>query len=128
MAKGLNRKERKRGCNVPVQPTVPKMPRKHLEKKIRRYVIASPDSGQYLIKKPGRPIYNFTNNIIRATKCESELDAKFVIQCYYIDTHDNYDLVAIPLDITYELINEIIDEDLTVEEYWEDLNKWKKLN
>ena len=104
---------------------IPVMPQqKYLEKQIRRYVIASPDTGQYLIVVPGRHQYMFTNNIIKATKCSSAFDAKTVIRDYPIDTGDNLDLVVIPLEITYELINETIDSSFSNEDIWKDVEQW----
>ncbi len=132
MAKGLNRKNRK-GCNVPEQPTVPKIHNiRHLEKKTRVYVVADPESGQYLYKKPGYTQYHFVKDIAKSTKTEDRSMALFLIQCYKDDTRDNLDLVVIPLEITYELINESCDNDYMDEiatEIMGRTSEWeKKLN
>ena len=132
MAKGLNRKNRK-GCNVPVQPTKLKIHNstRHLEKKSRVYVIADPETGQYLYKKPAQEIYHFVKDIAQSTKCESRNIAHFVMQCYRQDTGDNLDLVVIPLEITYELINESGEYDYDMDINAEILRRdteWKKLN
>ena len=79
---------------------------KYLEKRIRKYVIASPDYGSYLQKISLGTQYSFTNNIDVATKIKNRYDANFIIRCYHNDTGDNLDLVVIPVDVTYELINE----------------------
>lgn len=139
MAKGLNRKERSsldkyKPAEIPTktinkyQRESVKTPKKYLEKQVKRYVMASPDTGQYLVVVPGKHQYMFTNNIIKATKCQSTFDAKTVIRDYHLETGDNFDLVVIPLEITYELINETIDSTLSDESYWEDVSNWKNLN
>lgn len=133
MAKGNNRKERKRRlrAELPIYEDAPLgiMPKKYLEKRVKRYVMATVDTGQYLVVIPGKNQYMFTNNIIRATKCESAFDAKTVIRDYYTDTGDiKLDMVVIPLEITYELINETVDSSIDDGEYMEDINNWKRLN
>ena len=132
MAKGLNRKNRgqRRNANIIEQPMIAK-PKKHLEKKVRVYVVADPESGQYLYKKPAQEIYHFVKDIAQSTKCESRNIAHFVMQCYRQDTGDNLDLVVIPLEITYELINESGEYDYDMDINAEILRRnteWKKLN
>ena len=132
MAKGLNRKNRgqRRNANIIEQPMIVK-PKKHLEKKVRVYVVADPESGQYLYKKPAQEIYHFVKDIAQSTKCESRNIAHFVMQCYRQDTGDNLDLVVIPLEITYELINESGEYDYDMDINAEILRRnteWKKLN
>ena len=129
MAKGLKRKNRL-GCNVPKQPTIPKMPNnKHIEKKVRVYIVADPESGQYLYKKPGYEQYKFVRDIAKSTKTEDRSMAQFLIECYHSDTQDFIDLVVIPLEITYELINESDDTNYE-EEIVKEISQWnkKKLN
>lgn len=124
MAKGLNRKERKaKGDSIPLRSTVSKVPqKKYLEKKIRRYIMASADTGQYLVVIPGKHRYLFTKNIIQATKCMTPFDAKTVIRDYHIDTGDmEFAIVVIPLEITYELINKTISSSIEDSDYLEDL-------
>ena len=132
MAKGLNRKNRgqRRNANIIEQPMIVK-PKKHLEKKVRVYVVADPESGQYLYKKPAQEIYHFVKDIAQSTKCESRNIAHFIMQCYRQDTGDNLDLVVIPLEITYELINESGEYDYDMDINAEILRRnteWKKLN
>ena len=132
MAKGLNRKNRgqRRNANIIEQPMIVK-PKKHLEKKVRVYVVADPETGQYLYKKPAQEIYHFVKDIAQSTKCESRNIAHFVMQCYRQDTGDNLDLVVIPLEITYELINESGEYDYDMDINAEILRRnteWKKLN
>ena len=53
------------------------------------------------------------------------------MQCYRQDTGDNLDLVVIPLEITYELINESGEYDYDMDINAEILRRnteWKKLN
>lgn len=131
MAKGNNRKERKRGlrAELPIYNDAFIMPKKYLEKRVKRYVMAAVDNGQYLVIIPGRNQYMFTKDIIKATKCQSSFDAKCVIRDYHHDTGDTeLDLIVIPLEITYELINETVDSSIDDGEYMEDINNWKKLN
>ena len=132
MAKGLNRKNRgqRRNANIIEQPMIVK-PKKHLEKKVRVYVVADPETGQYLYKKPAQEIYHFVKDIAQSTKCESRNIAHFIMQCYRQDTGDNLDLVVIPLEITYELINESGEYDYDMDINAEILRRnteWKKLN
>ena len=125
MAKGLNRKERKiNNANVALRQTTSKTTQKYfLEKRVKRYVMASVDTGQYLVVIPGKHQYVFTKNIIQATKCKTPFDAKTVIRDYHIDTGDiEFNLVVVPLEITYELINETISPSIEDSDYWEDLS------
>lgn len=129
MAKGLNRKHREKKLNTVIlhEKPVALDNKKYLEKKLHRYVIASPDTGYYLVKTGfGKaPSYEFSKSIVKATKVSSVIDAKFVIECYHKDTGDTMDLVGIPLEITYELINETICGEISDEDYWKDLELWK---
>lgn len=133
MAKGLNRKNRgqRRNANIIEQPITVK-PKKHLEKRVRVYIVADPDSGQYLYKKPGYDQYHFFKDVSKSTKSEDRSMAHFLIECYHEDTRDNMDLVVIPLEITYELINESdeydYDMDVNAEIMRWDEWKDKKLN
>ena len=131
MAKGLNRKERKNESNVPKQPTIPLtpiLPKKHLEKKVRRYVIVDVDNGTYLYKKPGEIRYVFVESIISATKTQKRNEAYFVMQCYRADTGDPVELTVIPVDITYELIEETNNDYDYEKDIAEEINKWTFLN
>jgi len=81
---------------------------KHLEKKCRKYVIATLSSPtMYLHKTLGEAKYTFIKDIEGATKTEKLKAAKWVQRNYYHDTHD-YDMqtIILPLDVTYELIEE----------------------
>jgi len=131
MAKGNNRKERKRGlrAELPIYEDAPIgiMPQKYLEKRVKRYVMAVVDNGQYLMVVPGRHQYMFTKNIIEATKCMAAFDAKCIINDYHRDTGDvELDLVVIPLEITYKLINETISSSVDIQGYMEDISRCKK--
>lgn len=84
---------------------------KYIEKKEKKYVMASPDYGSYLQKVGfgSNPRYKFTTDIVVATKTNTKNDAKYLIHCYQDDTGDDLDLVVIPVEVTYELINEVYD-------------------
>lgn len=81
---------------------------KHVEKKIRKYVIITVSHPfAYLYKKPAHQEYYFFNNIEKATKFLNKKDAEETIFMYYRFTNDTkLDLVVVPIDITYELIEE----------------------
>lgn len=74
---------------------------KHLEKQVIKYVIATLDTPtEYLITREGK---NFlTDNIIRATKTTSKNVAKDIANGI------NMDLVVIPVEISYSLIDETV--------------------
>ena len=81
--------------------------KKYIEKKIRKYVIATFDQPtQYLYKIPGKSEYLFVEDIEAATKTLNSNIAEQVKQYYYSDTNVNIDLVVLPIDITYELVEE----------------------
>lgn len=76
-----------------------------LEKKIRKYVIATLSSS-FLSRNSVNKTYLFTD-IDKATKFNSRKMARTWIDYYRLDTHDlELDLVVIPVDISYELIRE----------------------
>lgn len=81
---------------------------KHEEKKIRKYIIATvTDPVTFLYKRPGKPEYNFFKDVEKSIKFVSRQDAQDTINMYKWHTSDNeLDLVVIPVDITYELIEE----------------------
>ena len=79
---------------------------KYMDKKIRKYVIATTD-GKYLRKDMLSGKYYFIEDIEAATKAERLSVAKDFLKYYYFDTNMlNNELVIIPVDITYELIDE----------------------
>lgn len=81
--------------------------KKHLEKKIRKYVIATLDSPTlYLKKVPGENKYFFVNDVEMATKGMTRLMTNQIMDYYYLDTGENIPLVVIPVEITYEIIEE----------------------
>ena len=78
-----------------------------LEKKIRKYVIATFGSPTlYLKKVPSEKEYVFLEDIEYATKAMSQKIAEQIKNYYYADTSSNIELVVLPLEITYELIDE----------------------
>ena len=78
---------------------------KFLEKKIRRYVIATLSSS-FLARNSVNKTYLFTD-IDKATKFKSKDMANNWINYYRQDTGDlELELVVIPVDISYELIQE----------------------
>lgn len=78
---------------------------KYIEKKIKKYVIATID-GIYLKKTPAKKEYYFVEDIEIATKAMSKKMIQQVLDYYYQDTMTNIDLVIVPVEITYELIDE----------------------
>ena len=81
---------------------------KFLEKKIRRYVIATLSSS-FLARNSVSKTYLFTD-IDKATKFKSRNMANNWINYYRQDTNDlELDLLVIPVDISYELIQEEFD-------------------
>lgn len=83
---------------------------KFLEKKIRRYVIATLDSS-FLMRNSVNKTYLFTD-IDKATKFKSRKMATDWIIYYRQDTMDlKLELVVIPVDISYELVHEEFDEE-----------------
>lgn len=84
---------------------------KYLEKKIRKYVIATLDIPTlYLKKTPGKNEYIFLKDIEYCTKAVNKNIAEQIKDYYYQDTFTNnnfpIDLVVVPLDISYEIVNE----------------------
>ena len=83
---------------------------KHVEKEIRKYVVAVLSDGKamYLYKKPGQPHYAFFKDIEKSTKHLTREDAIDTIKLYKSQLGDTQlDLVVIPLDVRYTLIEEI---------------------
>ena len=81
--------------------------KKYLEKKIRKYVIATLDNPTlYLKKTPGKIEYCFVEDIEVATKAMSLSSMKQILKYYYFDTGLNTELVVVPVEITYEIIDD----------------------
>ena len=78
-----------------------------VEKKITKYVIATID-GKYLKKTPSKTEYCFVEDIELATKAMSKKMMKTILDYFYMDTGLNIELVILPVNITYELIDETI--------------------
>lgn len=79
---------------------------RYIEKKIKKYVIATTD-GKYLRKDVIHGEYYFVEDIEIATKAEKLNTAEDFLKYYYYDTNmSEIELVIIPVEITYELINE----------------------
>ena len=78
------------------------------EKRIKRYVIASFDSPTlYLYRLPGcSDQYAFTQNIDYAVKTVNQTDALLIKNDYLCQNGIQLDLVVLPINIVYELINE----------------------
>ena len=80
---------------------------KHLEKEIRKYVIATLDNPTlYLKKAPGENNYLFVKDIEIATKGMSKHMINQIMDYYYMDTGADIPLVVIPVEITYKIIEE----------------------
>jgi hypothetical protein len=81
--------------------------KKYTEKKTRKYVIATfSNPTQYLKKTPSKNEYVFTEDIEYATKTLNKRLAEQIKKYFYIDTNIDLDLIVLPIEITYELINE----------------------
>lgn len=79
----------------------------YIEKKITKYVIATID-GKYLKKTPAKKEYYFVDDIEVATKAMTRKMIKTILDYYYMDTGLNIELVIVPVNITYELVDETI--------------------
>lgn len=85
--------------------------KRYLEKKIIKYVIATLGNPTlYLKKKWGSPEYSFVEDIEIATKGVKKSVMEEVLKYYYIETGLDTELVIVPIEITYEIIDE---EELT---------------
>jgi hypothetical protein len=81
--------------------------KKYLEKKIRKYVIATLDTPTLYLKKiPAKKEYYFVEDIEVATKTMNKQLAESILQYYYSDTGLNDELVVVPIEITYEIIDD----------------------
>jgi hypothetical protein len=81
--------------------------KKYLEKKIKKYVIATLDNPTLYLKKiPGKIEYYFVEDIEVSTKALSLSAMKQVLKYYYLDTGLDTELVIVPIEITYEIIDE----------------------
>lgn len=81
--------------------------KRYLEKKIKKYVIATLDNPTLYLKKiPAKKEYYFVEDIEIATKTMSKKLAESILQYYYLDTGLDTEMVVIPVDITYEIIDD----------------------
>lgn len=81
--------------------------KKYLEKKVRKYVIATLGSPTlYLKKTPTKNEYYFVEDIELATKTMSKVTGENVLHYFYVDTGINMELVVVPIEITYEIIDD----------------------
>lgn len=79
----------------------------YLEKKVRKYVIATLDNPTLYLKKiPAKKEYYFVEDIEVATKTMSKKLAESILQYYYLDTGLDTEMVVVPIDITYEIIDD----------------------
>jgi hypothetical protein len=85
--------------------------KKYLEKKARKYVIASLGNPTlYLKKTAGKSEYSFVEDIEIATKALKESVMNQVLRYYYLDTGLDTELVVVPIEITYEIIDDEYNE------------------
>ena len=81
--------------------------KRYLEKKIRKYVIATLDNPTLYLKKiPTKSEYCFVEDIEVATKTVSKNVMNEILKYYYLDTGLDTELVVVPIEITYEIIDE----------------------
>ncbi len=80
---------------------------RYTEKIIKKYVIATLDIPTlYLRKTPTKNEYCFTDNIEIATKANSRKVTEQILRYYYQDTGLDIELVIVPIEITYEIVEE----------------------
>jgi len=80
---------------------------RYMEKKIRKYVIATFGTPTlYLKKVPSKKEYIFSEDIEIATKAMSQKVAEEIKNYYYEDMGYDIEVVVVPVEITYELIDE----------------------
>lgn len=76
-----------------------------IEKKVKKYVIANADTGDYLKAEMRNKKYSFVSDIEGATKTMDMASANIVLNRFYSDVFvENKNLVIIPIQITYELL------------------------
>lgn len=80
---------------------------KYIEKVINKYVIATTD-GMYLKKTVAKKEYCFVEDIEIATKAMTKKMMEKILEYYYCDTGLDTELVIVPIEITYKLIDETI--------------------
>lgn len=83
---------------------------KHIEKILKKYVIATLDSPTTYLKSLGWGEYIFTDNIELATKTLSKRVAHDIVYDYCIH-FGKTNFVIIPVEITFALIEESIEEE-----------------
>lgn len=76
----------------------------HLEKELKRYVIATFDNPTNYIVANGNCNYSFIDNIQFATKFVRKVDAETV--CVSCQKVYNFQLVVVPMNIKYSLLEE----------------------
>ena len=82
---------------------------RYLEKKIIKYVAATLDNPTlYLKKTPAKLEYCFVEDIEMATKSLNKKLMNQIISYYYLDTKMDVELVAVPIEITYEIIDDTV--------------------
>lgn len=78
-----------------------------IDKKIKKYVVANADTGEYLNVELRNKKYYFVDDIERATKAADYDVAEIIMNRYYSDNKDvEHNMVIIPVLITYELLEE----------------------
>ena len=82
---------------------------RYLEKKIIKYVAATFDNPTlYLKKTPTKSEYCFVEDIEMATKTLNKKLMEQIISYYYYDTRMDTTLIAVPIEITYEVIDDTV--------------------
>jgi hypothetical protein len=78
-----------------------------VEKEVRKYCIATLTTPTLYIKSLGMGEYVLVNDIEQATKTLSRKIASQVLNYYKYDTGDTQEIIVLPLNIKYELVNEL---------------------
>lgn len=75
---------------------------KYIEKKIKKYVIATLDTPTKYIRSKGHGEYVIVDDIEKASKTMGRKVAESVMNYFYYDTGMDMELVVVPVTITYE--------------------------
>lgn len=79
---------------------------KFLEKKVRKYVVASVSQPTRYLLSMHFGNWMLVDDIEKASKTMKKSVAEDLKEYYYNDTFSNEEFVVVPVDITYELIEE----------------------
>lgn len=85
--------------------------KKYLQKRIRKYVIATLDIPTFYLQHMGGKNWQFVDDIEIATKTMGKGLANQLKNLYYLDTgRRNEELVVVPVEISYDIVEDINEE------------------